>query len=508
MDTHVQQPVQPVSDYRDEKGSDISHTSPSKVEDVEHAGLATTVDAATEKRLLRKLDIRIVPMICWVYLMNFMDRVNIGNARLYGLEEDLGMDPAGNKFQIAVSILFVTYVLFETPSNMIIKRMKPARYLGGLMFLWGLVATFSAFVNNYAGLIACRLLLGALEAGLFPGVILYLSMFYNRRNVSLRQAWFYGTSAIAGGLGGLVAYAIGELDGAAGWRGWRWIILINGIPTVLTAFAVPFVLPNSPETAKFLSEEDRRNLVLLRMKEVGQTTAGQELVKEDVIKGIKDWKVYAYAIAQFVGLCMLYSFSVFLPTIINGLGSGWSRQVVQALTIPVYVAGFATYVVAAWLSDKTQNRGIFCIGGLAVSMIGYIFLIANKGLGLSFAGCFIVALGLWVATGIAFSWIGVNNPRYGKRAFASGMQITIGNCSGVAAPFLYSADMAPTYRAGYGATIGMLALGIAIYTSLHMYFRMKNKRKLSGKEDWRIEGKTEEQIAEMGEDNPRYLYTI
>ncbi|CAA9956429.1 hypothetical protein P3342_000048 [Pyrenophora teres f. teres] len=508
MDNHVQQPVHSASDYKDEKGSDISHTSPSKVEDVEHAGLATTVDAATEKRLLRKLDIRIVPMICWIYLMNFMDRVNIGNARLYGLEEDLGMDPAGNKFQIAVSILFVTYVLFETPSNMIIKRMKPARYLGGLMFLWGLVATFSAFVNNFAALIACRLLLGALEAGLFPGVILYLSMFYNRRNVSLRQAWFYGTSAIAGGLGGLVAYAIGELDGSAGWRGWRWIILINGIPTILTALFVPFVLPNSPETAKFLSEEDRRNLLLLRMKEVGQTTAGQELLKEDVMKGVKDWKVYAFAIAQFVGLCMLYSFSVFLPTIINGLGSGWSRQVVQALTIPVYVAGFVTYVIAAWLSDKTQNRGIFCIGGLAVSMIGYIFLIANKGLGLSFAGCFIVALGLWVATGIAFSWIGVNNPRYGKRAFASGMQITIGNCSGVAAPFLYSADMAPTYTAGYGATIGMLVLGIAIYSALHMYFRMKNNRKLSGKEDWRIEGKTEEQIAEMGEDNPRYLYTI
>lgn len=79
--------------------------------------------------------------------------------------------------------------------------MKPARYLGGLMFIWGLVATFSAFVNNYASLLVCRLLLGTFEAGLFPGVILYLSMFYNRRNVSLRQAAFYGTSAIAGGLG-------------------------------------------------------------------------------------------------------------------------------------------------------------------------------------------------------------------------------------------------------------------------------------------------------------------
>lgn len=278
--------------------------------------------------------------------------------------------------------------------------------------------------------------------------------------------------------------------------------------TVLTAFVVPFVLPNSPETAKFLSEEDRRNLVLLRQSEIGQTASAQELHKEDVMKGVKDWKTYAYAIAQFVGLGMLYSFSVFLPTIILNMGGGWTKQVVQALTIPVYFAGFATYVTTAWLSDRTQQRGIFCIGGLSVSLVGYVFLILNRGLGLSFAGTFIVALGLWTSTGAAFSWISVNNPRYGKRAFASGMQITIGNISGVAAPFLYSSKYAPTYTPGYAATIGLLSLGIVIYVALHLYFRMMNRRKLAGKEDWRIEGKTEEEIAEMGEDNPRYLYTI
>jgi hypothetical protein len=138
-------------------------------------------------------------------------------------------------------------------------------------------------------------------------------------------------------------------------------------------------------------------------------------------------------------------------------------------------------------------------------MLGYIFLIANQGTGLSFAGCFIVALGLWTATGAAFSWISVNNPRYGKRAFASGLQITIGNISGVAAPFLYTGD---SFTPGYGATIGLLALGIVIYVALHLYFKRANKRKLEGAEDWRMEGKTEEEIAEMGEDNPRYLYTI
>ncbi|KAH4041110.1 hypothetical protein HBH64_132780 [Parastagonospora nodorum] len=486
--------------------SDTPGTSPARVEDVEKIGTSAAVDKETERRLLKKLDIRIIPMVCWIYLMNFMDRVNIGNAKLYGLEDDLGM--SGNQYQLAVSLLFVTYVIFETPSNMIIKRLQPARYLAGLVFCWGMVATFSAFVNNFAALVACRLLLGIFEAGLFPGVILYLSMFYNKRNLALRQAYFYGTSAISGALGGLVAYAIGELDGAAGWSGWRWIILINGIPTILTAVVTPFVLPNSPETAKFLTEEDRRNLVTLRMSEIGQTKSGQQMNKKDVMDGVRDWKTYAYAISQFVGLGMLYSFSVFLPTIIDGMGGGWSRQVVQALTIPVYFAGFASYIVCAWYGDKIQQKGIFCIGGLAVSMLGYIFLIINKGLILSYCGTFIVALGLWVSTGAAFTWINNNNPRYGKRAFASGMQITIGNISGVVSPFLYSSNTAPEYLPGYGATIGLLAVGIMLYTALHFYFRMQNKKKREGKFDYLMEGKTEEEIAEMGENNPRYMYTI
>ncbi|KAF1979167.1 MFS general substrate transporter [Bimuria novae-zelandiae CBS 107.79] len=377
-------------------------TPPQQFEKVnlEKAEPPPLVDEATEKRLLRKLDWRIIPMLCWVYLMNFMDRVNIGNARLYGLEENLGL--TGNQYQISVGILFVTYCLFETLSNLIIKRLQPARYLGGLLFTWGMVATFSAWVENFAGLVACCLLLGAFEAGLFPGVIHYLS---------LCNAWFYGTSVIAGALGGLVAYGIGELDYTRGWRGWRWTILINGVPTILTAFVVPFVLPNNPEFASFLTPEDRQILVRLREQEVGQTKSAQYLRKEDVIAGAKDWKTYAFAVGQFTGLTMLYSFSVFLPTIINEIGGGWSLQGVQALTVPVYVSGAAVYV----------QRGLFVVGGFLISMVGYIMLIINQGVGVNFAGCFIVAFGLWTSTGLAFSWIALNNPRYGKRAFASGM---------------------------------------------------------------------------------------
>lgn len=141
-------------------------------------------------------------------------------------------------------------------------------------------------------------------------------------------------------------------------------------------------------------------------------------------------------------------------------------------------------------------------------ILGYSLLIANQSMGMSFAGCFIVAIGLWTGSGSGMAWITVNQPRYGKRAFASGIFITIGNAAGVPAPFLFSSETAPHYRPGYGASIGMLCLAVAIHTTVYLHFKRLNKRKLSGQEDWRLEGKTEEEINEMGEHNPKYLYTL
>ncbi|KAH7329636.1 major facilitator superfamily domain-containing protein [Stachybotrys elegans] len=493
--------------YSDKEGSSQRN------ENVLNPETVPVVSEETEKRLLRKLDLRIIPLICWIYLMNFMDRVGIGNARLYGLEEDLGL--TGDQFQLAVSILFVTYCLFETPSNLIIKRLQPARYLAGLVFFWGIVACFTGFVSDFASLVACRLLLGLFEAGLFPGIMLYLTMFYHKRHISLRNAYFYSVSAISGAVGGLVALGIGELDdwdgveqGAGGWRGWRWIITVNGIPTVLTALVVPFILPNTPETAKFLTEEERHDLKTLREAEIGQTKSGQEMHKEDVMAGVKDWRIWALSIAQYCSHSVLYSFSVFLPTIIREMNPAWEAYQVQALTVPVYFVGFVVYLVCANISDRTQQRGLFCIGGGLTMILGYCLLIANHSVAMSFTGCFIVAAGLWTGSGSGMAWITVNQPRYGKRAFASGIFITIGNSAGVAAPFLFSNEEAPTYIPGYAATIGMLALAVCIHAAVYTNFKILNKRKLEGKEDWRIEGKTEEEINEMGEHNPRYLYTL
>lgn len=131
--------------------------------------------------------------------------------RLYGLEEDLGLH--GNQFQILVSVLFVTYILSELPSNLVIKKVGPSRWIAFIALSWGLVATFSGSVQNFAGMLVCRLLLGAFEGGLFPGIVVYLTLFYTKRELALRIGYLFTCAAVAGACGGLLAYAIGFMDG-------------------------------------------------------------------------------------------------------------------------------------------------------------------------------------------------------------------------------------------------------------------------------------------------------
>ena len=145
--------------------------------------------------------------------------VNIGNARLYGLEKDLGL--VGNQFQIAVSILFVTYITFEVPSNLVLKKFTPSRWIAFITVSWGIVATLTGLVQSYDGLIACRIILGALEAGLFPGMNLYLTFFFTKHELALRVGYLFVSAAIAGALGGLLAFGIGHMDGIQGMSGWR-----------------------------------------------------------------------------------------------------------------------------------------------------------------------------------------------------------------------------------------------------------------------------------------------
>lgn len=230
--------------------------------------------------------------------------VNIGNARLYQLTEDLGM--VGNQYQIAVSILFVTYLLFEVPSNLVLKRFTPSRWIAFITTAWGIVATLTGLVNSFGALLACRLILGALEAGLFPGLNVYLTFFYTKSELAVRVGYLFVSAAIAGSLGGLLAYGIGHMQGVQGLNGWRWIMIIEGLPTFVLGIATFFLLPDEPSSAYFLTDNEKKLMVARSRRSYGDTESAQVFSKEDMMKAFKDWKIWMFCAGQFGMDTMLY----------------------------------------------------------------------------------------------------------------------------------------------------------------------------------------------------------
>lgn len=173
------------------------------------------------------------------------------------------------------------------------------------------------------------------------------------------------------------------MDGVAGQRGWRWILILEGLPTFVLGIATFFVLADDPEHAYYLSVEDKQLISLRRERQVGQTKSAQEFHKKDVYLGLKDWKVYAFCVGQFGGDSMLYGYSTFLPTIIKALGR-WTSAQAQALTIPCYCVGAITYLVVARMSDSQQRRGLYTIIFGMISIVGYGVLISNSSVGVRY----------------------------------------------------------------------------------------------------------------------------
>ncbi|KAK3689645.1 DNA-repair protein rad2 [Podospora appendiculata] len=338
------------------------------------------ISEADERKLVRKLDLYLIPLVMALYVFSFLD----------SMEADLGL--VGTQYQTAVSILFITYLAFEVPSNLVLKKFTPSRWIAFITVTWGIIATLTGLVNNYGSLLACRLLLGVVEAGLFPGLTVYLTFFYTKNELALRVGFLFVSAAIAGALGGLLAYGIGHMDGLAGFHGWRWIMIIEGLPTVCLGITSFFLLPNDAESAYFLNEREKKMMIVRHSRGYGMTTSAREFSKDDMKKAFGDWRVWVFCVAQFGADTMLYGFSTFLPTIINGLGK-WTTPQVQLLTIPCYFVGALVYMPISALSDRLQMRGIMCVIFGSISVIGYSVLISPSSAGLHYFGCFLVAMG-------------------------------------------------------------------------------------------------------------------
>ncbi|EMR69405.1 putative major facilitator superfamily protein [Eutypa lata UCREL1] len=468
-------------------------------------------DAEAEKRLVRKMDLTVFPILFVVYMLSFLDRINISNARIQGMTQDL--DLTGNRFNIALFVYFVPYILLEVPSNMIIRKMRPSLYLGGLMFCWGIVNMCMGFVKSYGALVGLRFLLGVFEAGVMPGVVYLISMYYKRHELQIRMSFFFSSTLFGGAFGGLLAYAIAHLGGRAGMAAWRWIFIIEGAITAVVSVGAAFLIVDWPEQCKFLSPEE---LALLKKRLAAD---GGDIARMDTLNPyaykliLSDWKIWLSSFV-YMGIGITgYSTTFFMPTILKEFG--WTAESAQVHTIPVYVVSGAGMLLAAWASDRLHHRYGFIMLGALLSTIGYGVLLSQQqhyatlSSSTKYGAVFLAALGGYIGTPIALAWLANNLSGHWKRAFGSGIQITVGNVVGIIASNIFVEHEAPTYRTGYGVALGLTWFGALTATVLALLLWRENRLRRDGKRDGRIAtGTPKEEIDNMGDYHPAFRFTI
>ncbi|KAI0032908.1 MFS general substrate transporter [Vararia minispora EC-137] len=462
------------------------------------------IDESLEKRVWRKLDRHLLPFVTLLYLLSFLDRANIGNAKIAGMSTDLHLTQGfgGLKYNFAAAIFYIPYSLCEVPSNILLKLMRPSIWIPSIMVAWGTVITLMCRVESFQGLVIARVFLGLAEAGLFPGVTFYISLWYPRRMQAARVAIFFAGATVAGAFGGILAYGIERLEGRGGLHGWQWIFLIEGLATVVVAAAAYFFMHDYPETARFLTEEERDFVITtLRADSNNQAT---HFEMRFVWQAFADWKSWVQVIMYTGILIPVYAIALFMPSVIAGLG--YTNANAQLLTIPPFVLGCFFTVLVGIYSDRLKLRGPFFIVCCTVSMVGYIIAYTTSKPGPGYAAVIIAAIGVYPTVAVILAWAGGNAGGDMKRGVVIAMVIGFGNLGGICSSFVYNDP--PRYHHGHGAMIGWLGLSIVCSLVLMYTYRRLNREK---EEYCKREGITidmQDQFKDMADKSPLFRYII
>ncbi|GFF47033.1 uncharacterized transporter C1002.16c [Aspergillus udagawae] len=484
----------------DEK-DDCTHST---IEDIKAASFPRDeVDREAERRLLWKCDLHVVPILTVLFMFAFLDRINIGNARLMGLERDLGM--TGHEYNIALFVFFVPYILFEVPSNILLKKMTPSWWLSGIMFAWGILTVCQGVTKSFRGLVVCRVLIGVFEAGFMPGSVYLINMYYRRHELQWRLNVFFSASICAGAVSGLLAYAINNMDGVAGYSGWRWIFILEGLATIVVAVIAKFIIVDWPETARFLTQGERA-LLLRRLSEDQGEARMDRLDKKSLRRAFSDPKIYLGPLMYFGIVNTGYAVSFFTPTILHQLG--WTAVRAQVMSIPVYCVAMVITLSAAYASDRLRHRYLFTLAGCLIATMGYVILLcqASVPVGARYFAVFAITGGGYLTQPILMGWLSNNMAGHYKQSIASAMQIGFGNCGGLVASNIFFKEEAPRYTTGYGVSLGMTWICGAACALFLTYLVRENRLRDAGRREWRLE-LPQEEVENLGDDHPAFRFT-
>ncbi|KAK4231833.1 putative major facilitator superfamily transporter [Podospora fimiseda] len=446
------------------KEESLGQGSADKVEEATPQTVSIQDEAHLTRRILFKQDTRILPILSLLFLCSFLDRTNVGNARILGLEKDLHI--TNHQYNQGLAVFYATYIFSELPSNLLLKHLTPRIWLPLLTILWGIVTMCLGFVQSFASFFAVRAILGLTEGGLLPGIVLYLSGMYTRGEMALRIGVFYTAASLSGAFGGLLARGLSAIGPRGGLEGWRWIFVVEGLITVVSGVIAYSFLPTSLATARFLTAEEKE-FASLRLQGMTRMTKGDErfnpvLEREErfkwseVKRGISNLQVWFTATAYFAILSGLYSFGLFLPTIINDLKITSNPNETQLWSVIPYAVATPITVCVAFASDRLKLRGVIMLFTLPVAIIGYAVIANVSSPHVRFGMTCLMAIGMYSSVPPVLVWNSNNSAGHYKRATTSALQLAIANCGGFVATFVYPKKDGPLYHKGHTIILGLL----------------------------------------------------
>ncbi|KAJ7750883.1 MFS transporter [Mycena metata] len=441
------------------------------------------VDQLAEAILIRKQDIRIIPLSAAIYLLCYLDRSNIGNAKILNSEthNDLLDETHMTNLQytIALMVFLIAYATFEVPANMMLKRFSPSRWIAFLMFSWGALTMGLGGTKSYGSVTAVRFLLGAFEAGLFPGLIYYLTFWYRTEERSVRAAFILASATLAGAFGGAIAYGVGHMNRTGGLSAWRWLFILEGLPSCLSSILVFFLLPDYPETARWLNEDEKR-LAELRLR--GQASQGSSRSASwvDVKECLTTWRLYAHYALYFGVSPPFSSLSLFTPSIVAGLGFTSLRA--NLMTVPPYAIAYVFTIFISWSADRTNTRGLHTAAAALIGAIGFIGSAALPPTAYWHRyGCLIIgASGSFASIPPLLGWISSNVFSTTTVGLAIALNVSFGAPGQIVGVWIYKADEAKRgYPTGHWTNAALLLFTSVGCLLLLVYYRRKNRALLS-----------------------------
>ncbi|KAF2730706.1 major facilitator superfamily MFS-1 [Polyplosphaeria fusca] len=456
-----------------------------------------------QRKLIHRIDRRLVVTVGVLYCISLMDRTNLSAANIAGMEKELGLAlPFGgvSRYSVVTLVFFTTYVVFQPPSTIIVRKLGPRMHLSSITTAWGAIMIGMGFVHHWQDLAGLRVILGILEAGFFPSCVYLLSTWYTRYDVGKRYSVFYILGSLASACAGILAYGLMQLGGHEGLGGWRWIFIIEGTLTCALGIGSYWLLVDFPDKAhqswKFLTEREAKFIIARVDQDRGDAQAEPFSAVKFFRAGL-DIKIWGYAMIFFNTTTVTYALAYFLPIILSQ-NMGFSVGASQCLVAPPYALAAIVMYGTGWVGDKYRIRGPIICFNMLLCLIGLPIMGFHKNSGVRYFGVFLVTAGANSNVPAAMAYQANNIRGQWKRAFCSATLVGFGGFGGIAGSLVFRKQDAPEYHPGLYACIACCLLTLLIVASTTLVFLRQNKRAARGEIE--LEGDND------GRNNFRYTY--